>query len=649
MTTKSVFLSYGRGDDEAFVREMWQYLTDKGIFAWFDRENLPSRGEAFTNEIARGIEASERLILFIGAHSAKSEWCEREWRHALKHCIPVVVVLVQHTFDGKNSTPKLPSDIKSKFPDELFAVNGLEFPPTMRDNAPQKLYDLLTNAENLPLANITFGEPLPTHYINRPNYLRDMKIALGVGDRTSKQATQLAGYQGIGGIGKTILASALVHECDTRRTFDYIFWLTLGETATINDATSLLYRIGEFFGDANDDYTDPDKARLAVERHLRNHRTLIVLDDAWKDTQDLIHAFQFNTIDCRVLITTRSINLLNMLGARVIPVDKLTLDEGLALISTVKRYANDAEKAIYDEIFALLDGHALAVQLTAQQLHDYDADGVLRRLKKNLLEANPFADLELADDDRNASLERSLQLSYGDLGGDLQRRFRALGVFAVNSRYGLNPLKTMWGDEDEDDAEDYAVKLRHVGLLNRIDGNYIRFGHHVLLTTYARALLMREGEYDDLFNQYTDFYTRRADEVFSTPPQDWHDNDEGSPNADDILNIKSLGIVLMTHTPNDTQDNLCRTMEFAYATAQYVNKRMEAKAWVWLEMGLYAVQILRKHDADDQTLLRRESLLLGELGTVYRALGQMKKALVYIEQSLPLARALGDKKMRRTN
>jgi len=38
-TTSRIFLSYARGDDEAFVKRLCADLTAAGLYVWFDREN----------------------------------------------------------------------------------------------------------------------------------------------------------------------------------------------------------------------------------------------------------------------------------------------------------------------------------------------------------------------------------------------------------------------------------------------------------------------------------------------------------------------------------------------------------------------------------------------------------------------------------
>lgn len=69
----SVFLSYGRGDDEPFVERLCQALKARGLDVWFDRESMPSRSLTFHQEIRDAIAARERLVLVVGQHAVESE------------------------------------------------------------------------------------------------------------------------------------------------------------------------------------------------------------------------------------------------------------------------------------------------------------------------------------------------------------------------------------------------------------------------------------------------------------------------------------------------------------------------------------------------------------------------------------------------
>jgi len=658
MTTqkKYIFLSYGRGDSPDIVQQIAQNLNslsnEYGLQAWYDKFDLPSVLQ-FTDEIAHAIDQSQYLLLFIGEHALNSEWCVREWRYALQKCVPIIPILIQGTWDS----------IGDRLPIQIKKVNGID---ATRLSFAQVMTEIRQRIIQAPYPlTIPIGtDDLPTSYIDRPQYIQSLKTALGIGDRTATGVGKIAGFVGIGGIGKTILASALANDCETRRTFDYIFWLTIGDDATADSITSLLYRIGAYFGDKSDDYADVEKAKLLVMNHLSGKKTLLILDDVWEKGKILITGLRFPNLDCRLLITTRSAHILESVGAKVVVIDKLTTDEGLALLSTVKPPKDEAQKAIYIEILNMLGGHPLAIQLSAQQLYDYDADGILRRLKKNLSEDNPFGYLPIQADNRNTHLELSLRLSYGELGGDnvqlkadLQRRFRALGIFAPSSRYDLPALKVIWQEADEDSTEDQAVKLRHAGLLTRTNN---RFGHHSLLTVYAHALLVRVQEDEHLLPIYADFYTARAKTVFfDTTAETWVEYE------DDLPNIIAVGNYLMAVNPRNKLDEL-NIIEFVIHTLPYILSRMEKNMWSWVENGLMAVYRLQKiYPASQssswfqktmrrvrqwrQTYSTEDNLILAEvtfltvLGHRYRLTGDPQKALDYYEKALTLAQSVDEK------
>lgn len=75
-----IFLSYGRGDDEPFVRRLRDDLTKAGFDVWFDRVSMPSRSLTFHQEIRDAIAARERLILVVGPKAVTSDYVTQEWQ-----------------------------------------------------------------------------------------------------------------------------------------------------------------------------------------------------------------------------------------------------------------------------------------------------------------------------------------------------------------------------------------------------------------------------------------------------------------------------------------------------------------------------------------------------------------------------------------
>jgi hypothetical protein len=72
---------------------------------------------------------------------------------------------------------------------------------------------------------------LPPHYLPRDVDLDGLKQKLLRGDTGQGQAL---GVQGMGGIGKTVLASALVHNSEVPQAFpDGVYWLTIGQKPNV--------------------------------------------------------------------------------------------------------------------------------------------------------------------------------------------------------------------------------------------------------------------------------------------------------------------------------------------------------------------------------------------------------------------------------
>jgi hypothetical protein len=78
----SVFLSYARNDDEAFVPRLYADLSKAGFDLWFDRVSMPSRQLTFHQEIRDAIAAHDRLLLVVGPGVLTSDYVTQEWRFA---------------------------------------------------------------------------------------------------------------------------------------------------------------------------------------------------------------------------------------------------------------------------------------------------------------------------------------------------------------------------------------------------------------------------------------------------------------------------------------------------------------------------------------------------------------------------------------
>jgi WD40 repeat protein len=149
---------------------------------------------------------------------------------------------------------------------------------------------------------------LPDHYQQRDADMAEARAKL-LGDSAAVAITSVAratGLQGMGGIGKTVLATALIHDLNIRTAFpDGIVWLTFGrQVQVLAKAAELVFALT---GVAASFRTVPE-ARAQLGLYTASKRLLIVLDDVWE--QGAVDPFTGLGGGCRVLITTRDIRVL---------------------------------------------------------------------------------------------------------------------------------------------------------------------------------------------------------------------------------------------------------------------------------------------------------------------------------------------------
>ena len=122
---------------------------------------------------------------------------------------------------------------------------------------------------------------LPDEYRPREADLNALKALLIGSDQNTGIVSwsRAAGLRGMGGVGKTVLATALVHDPDVRRAFPYgIVWLRFGRAVSVMAQLAVLALA---VTGQRAVYSSVAEARVDLGRLLGEHRLLIVLDDVW--------------------------------------------------------------------------------------------------------------------------------------------------------------------------------------------------------------------------------------------------------------------------------------------------------------------------------------------------------------------------------
>jgi len=425
-----VFLSYARGDDEPFVRRLYEGLSARGFEVWFDRESMPSRQLTFHQEIIDAIAAHDRFVLVVGPKAAESEYVIQEWRYAYEMDKPVKCVL------------RLGEE--SLVPDELKLIDYSDFRDDGRFDAELDKLARQLSEPPAPLGKLISVPSLPRHLLARTDRVRALKDAV-LADLMNPTvitgAAGRAGIHGMGGIGKSVLATMLARDREVRRAFpDGVAWVTIGEEPSITALQREV--IGALGGNTIFDTASEGKQRL--KDVLETKAVLLVLDDVW----DGAHAEAFDALGprCRVTMTTRDASLITAMGGTQHEVELLGEREALTLLAQWAEKELDTLPEIAATVADECGYLPLALSICGAMVRDGQPwDDVLEALQE--------ADLEYLEHP-HGNIMKSIKISIDRLDADQRERFSELAVFPTDQTIPEAAVHTLW-------AHTGGLKSRH--------------------------------------------------------------------------------------------------------------------------------------------------------------------------------------------
>jgi WD40 repeat protein len=435
----SIFLSYARDDDEAFVRRLHRDLVAAGFRVWFDRESMPSRSLTFQHEVREAVAACDRLLLVVGPQVLASDYVAQEWQFAYfaaNKCVNPIVRL-----DGSDAAGQRVDGYRL-LPEDLRLLHAEDF----RDDAyyAEHLAQLVRQlSEPLPPVGKLVAVPeLPPGYRAQPERLRALRDMLLIDLRAPVVVSDAAarlGLQGMAGIGKSVLANALAHRPEVQRAFrDNIFWLKLGQQPQIEDLQRWLARQLGDPGRFADRYTGKE----ALRRLLADRAVLLILDDVWN--REDAEAFNIAGPRGRLLLTTRDAGLVTALAAREnhYRVELPSAAEAEALLGAAADVAPAALPPAAHQIIARTGRLPLALALCG---------GIVRAGTPwhHVLEALQEHDLEFLSADHPAEEQHrnawvAMDISLRALPEAQRERFAELSVFALGSGVPEAAVATLW-------------------------------------------------------------------------------------------------------------------------------------------------------------------------------------------------------------
>jgi WD40 repeat protein len=314
----------------------------------------------------------------------------------------------------------------------------------------------------LDLARLHGVPELPPHYLPREADLAELKQKLlaraNVGITGQSSAV---GVQGMGGIGKSVLAVALARDSGVRQAFpDGIYWLTIGQTPNLLDLQNQLLR--QLTGSREPLTTEPE-AKDALRETLEGRAALVVLDDVWN--VDHADAFSVTAPPARLLITTRNNEVLLGLDAEEHQVEVLSPSDAVRMLADwVGQKSRDMLPMEAAEVAKECGYLPLALAMIGAMIRSKsspgpasaslawkDALGRLRRADlgaiKRAFPGYPYPDLL-----------RAIEVSIAGLEAADQERYLDLAVFPEDQPIPEGALRVLW-NLDEIDTRDCMTHL----------------------------------------------------------------------------------------------------------------------------------------------------------------------------------------------
>jgi hypothetical protein len=218
-------------------------------------------------------------------------------------------------------------------------------PGTFLNSSPPGQYSA-QSAASIP---ITVPE-LPNAYMVREIDLQLLKEAVSdecshaaalASQKGQQQKKNKIEAHGMGGVGKTTIAVALVHDFEVRKRFGVIVWVSIGQEPDIIELQSSIHL--QLTGNDLESGMSPGKRVQTLRNAAAGHSVLLVLDDVW----DAKHERELNCIDLdtdsKLLVTTRIGGLLK--NTSEVEVGVLTQSDALAMLLS----AADMSEEVLDE------------------------------------------------------------------------------------------------------------------------------------------------------------------------------------------------------------------------------------------------------------------------------------------------------------
>jgi tetratricopeptide (TPR) repeat protein len=450
-------------------------------------------------------------------------------------------------------------------------------------------------------------EPPPADFTGREEELETLLSSVKSG------GVVISGVYGMGGVGKTAFALKLAEQIKPHYPDAQIYLNLRGTDPTpLSPEEALAYVVRSFH--PLEKLPRGDELKAFYRSGLHGKRVLLLMDNARDASQveDLIPP-----ADSILLITSRQ--HFTLPGLKELDLDKMPGEKAKELILKIVPRLGD----LADNLARLCDYLPLALRVSASTLRerpDLSPTEYLQQLQ------DLSKRLELT------GVEASLRLSYELLPQNLQKYWRSLAVFPGS--FDRRAAAYVW-DRDPDLSRQALSDLRARSLLE-YSLTTRRYELHDLARLLADKLLTEDERAFAAMRHAAYFLTvlRISNSLY----QKGNENILSALSLFDLewKNIQTGQAWASVNAARDDQAaQFCK--DYPDAGVYVLDLRLHRRDLIrWLEAAL-----LRSRETGDREGERNQ---LGNLGSAYRALGQVEQAIECHQQALEISREIGDRR-----
>jgi tetratricopeptide (TPR) repeat protein len=473
----------------------------------------------------------------------------------------------------------------------------------------------------------------------------------------NNQNISLIGIEGIGGTGKSMLATK-IYEDEEIEGFTKRFWADVSYGAIFTDvATQVLQKFGFQVPNQEIELVQTLVKCLQSGAYLLiidNLESLLEIDGTWGS--QFYEDFFKTWVECggksKVIVTTRERPELPKRW-EWLPLSGLKIADGVALLTALGIQGN------LEEFVKLVDGYPLLLQFVADLLkEEYPQDPHLKRLENlglgNLQQL--LTDKKVVGQHRreNVGMVLVLDASFGRLNELQKSLLQNISVYrgAVNSKAAVAVCS---GSSETEIERELRNLVKRSFLSEKLidDGRWFEFQPVVL--EYARY---KAGDQTEAHQQAINYYRSIAKESGWQTKEDikeyleifyhfyqladydsafeaiWHCDDFLTLGGYYANKVELYGQLVSKWSKTNDKENWHYTASLTSLGNAYYSLGQYQRA-----IDFYQQSLDIKKEIGD---IQGESNSLNNLGNAYDSLGQYQRAIAFYQQSLDIAKEIGD-------